>query len=831
MRILTLSYEFPPLGGGGAWVVHGLARELVRAGHQVDVVTMGFRGLPPREDVEGVQVYRMPARRANRHVCAMPEAASYLASAWPFITRLARQHRYDFNQTHFILPDGLLAWRLRRATGLPYVITAHGSDVPGYNPHRLKMAHRLLQPIWRRITRSAATIVCPSDTLKGLVARCDGQTRATVIPNGIEPGSARQDRKIPHRILVLTRMLERKGIQYLLEALRGFPLPYELHVVGEGPYLQALKEQAQAAGVAAKFWGWLDHEAPALKDLYETSSLYVLPSEMENFPMVLLEAMAAQTAIITTRDTGCAEVVGEAGWLVPAKHAAAIREALTELLANPARARALAQAARTRLERSFGWQAVAQRYLALYRQSLGSGFRVQGSGQLPTTPNPQPTATGNTEASTQRVKRVLWIIDYFPRPHDRTTGVWALETIQAIRRQGVEVAVLSPTPWIPRWLAWTKTLRDWSHVPSEWELDGIRVFVPRCLHYPHRLITRWLYHRMPWLDSWLVWWTCRASIACVLERFPAQAVHANFIFPGGFLGRQIKRRYGIPLVVHERSPQRLEAACSHAWRGAIYRRVIREADAVITMNHQMAATLRKLAPTQRDIHVIRSGAVLAAPGAVRLQRPAQWNGARVVLSIGALSERKGHEYLIRAIAELRRELPAVKCLIIGRGPRHAALVQLIRELGVQQQVELCGQRPHEEVLRAVSWCDVFALPSWGESSGTAYAEALAYSKPIIACEGEGLSEVIRNGVSGMLVKPRDVASLAQALRSVLTDEALAARIGEQGRMVAEREMNYSAIARRMISIYNNCTSDYADRRSSASRTADYADKTSYPRIS
>ncbi len=397
--------------------------------------------------------------------------------------------------------------------------------------------------------------------------------------------------------------------------------------------------------------------------------------------------------------------------------------------------------------------------------------------------------------------RVLWISDYFPRPHDLTSGVWALETIQALRRQGLEVAVLSPTPWIPRWLVWSKTLRGWASVPREWRLQGVEVFFARCLHYPHRLVTNWLYHRMPWLDSGLVWWGCRRTIAQVLTRFPAQVIHANFIFPGGFLGSQIKRRYGIPLIVHERSPQRLGAAVRHRARGRIYRRVIEQADAVITMNQQMAGALRVMAPAQRQIHVIRSGAQMGAPQGASPRS----DGVKQVLSVGALSERKGHEYLIRAVAALRQELPSVTCRIIGHGPRREALAALIRELGVDSAVELSGKRPHEDVLQAMAACDVFALPSWGESSGTAYAEALSYGKPIIACEGEGLSEIIRDGVSGLLVKPRDVASLTQALRRALIDRAAAQRIGEQGRLVAAEEMNYDTIARRMMALYQQVT--------------------------
>ncbi|MGH7752549.1 MAG: glycosyltransferase family 4 protein, partial [Gemmatimonadales bacterium] len=110
MRILSLCYEFPPLGGGGARVVHGLSRELVRLGHEVDVVTMGRQGLPRREDVHGVQVYRVPCVRRALHVCTAPEAFSYLLGALPVALKLAKHRRYDLNHTHFIFPDGVIAW-------------------------------------------------------------------------------------------------------------------------------------------------------------------------------------------------------------------------------------------------------------------------------------------------------------------------------------------------------------------------------------------------------------------------------------------------------------------------------------------------------------------------------------------------------------------------------------------------------------------------------------------------------------------------------------------------------------------------------------------------
>lgn len=373
MRILMLCYEFPPLGGGGSKVVHGLSQELVRLGHEVDIVTMGFRGLPAYERVNGAQVFRVSFNRDKIHVCTAPEAAFYVFLAMKFVRRLTSQHRYDVNHTHFVFPDGILAWSIKRSTQVPYLITAHGSDVPGYNPHRLRVAHKLMAPLWAMVIRNASHIVCPSESLRSLfIAAGGGAEDATGIPNGIDPGKFKHDRPKNRNILMVTRMLERKGVQYVLMALKGITLDREVHIVGDGPYLTALRQMAQDTGNNVTFWGWLDNQSPEFKELFETSGIFVFPSEAENFPIVLLEAMAAGMAIITTKGTGCAEVVGDAALLVKSRDAEAIREALIFLANNPERCRELGMAARQRLEEHFSWTSVAKRYIALYEKVVKS---------------------------------------------------------------------------------------------------------------------------------------------------------------------------------------------------------------------------------------------------------------------------------------------------------------------------------------------------------------------------------------------------------------------------------------------------------------------------
>ena len=301
-------------------------------------------------------------------MCTMPEAASYVAAALPTIWRLLARRRYDLVHAHFIFPSGLLAGIVHSARGLPYVITAHGSDVPGHNPHRFSVAHRMLSPLWHALARGASRVVCPSERLQALVTQHNHEVQTTVIPNGIDLQPSRPTNGAKQsRILIVARMIEGKGVQHVLTAFNGYSKRVELHIVGDGPYLPALQEIARAHGVQATFWGWLDNQSPELRHLYQTSSIFVLPSEAENFPIVLLEAMAAGLAIITSEGTGCAEVVGEAALLVPPGDPRAIKDALHRLLSDPGLCNRLTEAGRQRVEDHFSWKTIAGRYADIYR--------------------------------------------------------------------------------------------------------------------------------------------------------------------------------------------------------------------------------------------------------------------------------------------------------------------------------------------------------------------------------------------------------------------------------------------------------------------------------
>lgn len=362
-----LSYEYPPIGGGGAKVVDGLTNELSKLGIEVHLVTMGFKKLPAFEIKDNLIIHRIKSFRSSESVCSFFEIITYIIAAIPKIIKLQKEHNFFLNHTHFIFPDGILAFILYKITGLNYIITAHGSDVPGYNPHRFKYLHKILKPIWHTIISSANKIVFPSESLFQLFKSETPKTDGIIIPNGISLEKFNHKVEKRDEILLVTRMLERKGVQFTLKALSGIEIHYKINIVGEGPYLTTLKKIAVEEKLDVKFYGYVDNNSAELKKLFEESKIFVFTSESENFPIVLLEAMLAGMAIITTKNTGCGEVVGDAAILIDPKDPDAIRNSLIKLINNPSLIDKLQNESRKRVEDLFSWSAIAQKYIELYK--------------------------------------------------------------------------------------------------------------------------------------------------------------------------------------------------------------------------------------------------------------------------------------------------------------------------------------------------------------------------------------------------------------------------------------------------------------------------------
>lgn len=169
--------------------------------------------------------------------------------------------------------------------------------------------------------------------------------------------------------------------------------------------------------------------------------------------------------------------------------------------------------------------------------------------------------------------------------------------------------------------------------------------------------------------------------------------------------------------------------------------------------------------------------------------------APLIVAVGRLVEKKGFDDLVQACALLADAGTEFRCRIIGTGELEQDLRRRIRELGLEDRVEMLGPRPQAEVIRLVQEAAVFAAPCVvgrdGNRDGlpTVLLEAMALGTPCVSTDVTGIPEIIRDSETGAIVAQRDPASLAGAVGRLLADPPLRIRLAEQARGLVEREFD------------------------------------------
>jgi glycosyltransferase involved in cell wall biosynthesis len=171
-------------------------------------------------------------------------------------------------------------------------------------------------------------------------------------------------------------------------------------------------------------------------------------------------------------------------------------------------------------------------------------------------------------------------------------------------------------------------------------------------------------------------------------------------------------------------------------------------------------------------------------------------------TVGALEPRKGHRYLLQAIAELARSRAGIRCFIAGDGSARPALQADIRRLGLEPAAHLMG-RMHDP--RTLLWAlDIFALPSLKEGLGVALLEAMACGLAVVGSNVGGIADAIEDRRSGILVAAGNSSDLAVALGTLAENRDLRAAFGAAARKRVEERFGMAAMARQTLSLYRSC---------------------------
>ena len=179
------------------------------------------------------------------------------------------------------------------------------------------------------------------------------------------------------------------------------------------------------------------------------------------------------------------------------------------------------------------------------------------------------------------------------------------------------------------------------------------------------------------------------------------------------------------------------------------------------------------------------------------------SGGRMLLTVGRLISSepgKGVDSVIKVLPEVMKTVTDLTYVIIGGGDLQPRLEEMARESSIRDHIFFVGKLQLEQLKGYYSRADVFVMPSYQEGFGIVFLEAMAFGKPVIAGNHGGTPEIIQDGVTGFLVNPADLESLASRLKRLLQDEALRTRMGEAGRQRVADNFTFMRFEERLTRI-------------------------------
>jgi len=392
MRVLMLSWEYPPVMVGGLGRhVHALAEAMAVAGHEVTVLTRhpGSSEVAYDEVAGGVRVVRVAEDGSGPGFTE--DLLAWTTALNDALTRggleIGADRSFDVVHAH----DWLVAQAacaLEHDLGVPLVATVHATEAGRHQGWLPGPVNRTIHSVERWLTVEARRVITCSAYMRWEVTRLFGPPAAKVdvVPNGVDAARWRvgPDRVAAARrqwaadgplVTYCGRLVHEKGVQDLLAAvprLRRRHRGLRVVVAGTGPAETELRQQARSLrlGRSVVFAGFVPDADMAA--LVAAADCAVVPSRYEPFGMVALEAVAAGTPVVAADVGGLAEVVadGRVGVRFPAGDPVALADAASRLLGDPELGRRLVRAGRAAIAAEHGWDRVAERTVAVYRQAI-----------------------------------------------------------------------------------------------------------------------------------------------------------------------------------------------------------------------------------------------------------------------------------------------------------------------------------------------------------------------------------------------------------------------------------------------------------------------------
>ena len=383
LKVLMVNHEFPPIGGGGGTTTRFLAKHLVKAGVEVNILTAKPGNEPYFDHPDGFRIYYIGPTKTNIETSHIPEMTRFIFSTLFNAKNTLRKIQPDLIHCFFSIPAGCFGLYSKKVYNIPFITSALGADVPGFNigDWRLDVYHNITRSLSRAIWNNSSFVVANSPSLKVLCEKFSPNQNIEMITNGVDlnifyPSNLQNnDQSLPVQLLFISRLSLQKGIETLIEGCgilksRGVS-NYKLTIVGDGPLKDHMFANIDRHKIRdnINFLGWRKLEE--LPNIYRSSDIFILPSVMEGMPSVVLQAMACGLPIIGSRVKGFEEVIEDNvnGLTVKYNDANELADAIEKLIKSQELRQKMSKKSLEKAKK-FSWESIAKRYLELYEKSI-----------------------------------------------------------------------------------------------------------------------------------------------------------------------------------------------------------------------------------------------------------------------------------------------------------------------------------------------------------------------------------------------------------------------------------------------------------------------------
>ena len=358
--------------------------------------------------------------------------------------------------------------------------------------------------------------------------------------------------------------------------------------------------------------------------------------------------------------------------------------------------------------------------------------------------------------------RVLTYTNLFPNKFRPNFGIFIKNRMQAVVKQtDAQLDIMAPVPYFPP-LGWPKPWAIFAKIPKEEVIDDLKVYHPSYVVIPK--MGMWLQGRSMYLATYPL-------IQRLHTSRHYQLIDAHWIYPDGWAAVRVGKKLGIPVILSARGNDINEYLDFKRIRPMITW-CLQECDHIVSVCGALKDLMISLGLPSSKITVIGNGIDLTnfypMPKAkirdclgIPKDRP-------ILLSVGILEPRKGHHVLIEALQILKAKEQVCPFLyIIGTGPYGEHLAKLRKRCGLDQEVILVGEVPHQELNQWYSAADLLCLASDREGWPNVLLEAMACGTPVVASSVFGIPEVVTNSNLGLIVPIRTSESFALTILEAL----------------------------------------------------------------